>query len=293
MPLISNYITLLDPTTAAKPRHLAYYEFGERNNPDVILCVHGLSRNGLDFERLATALSAKYRVICPDVAGRGNSDWLQNKNDYNYGVYCADIIALLLQLGIHQISWIGTSMGGIIGMMLAAGNPALIKKLVLNDVGSVVSAEGLMRIAGYVGTSGIFETAAQAETYMKSIMSTWGITSDDEWKEMMNATFATLPGNQFMLRYDPDISQPFRAALNASSQIQDIDLSAFWNAVHCPTLVLRGVVSDILSKKTALAMCAKLEVTVKEIKAAGHAPALLAADQIGLITDWLDNKAQY
>lgn len=292
MPLLSNYITLLDPTVAAKPRHLAFYELGDRNNPDIVVCVHGLSRNGLDFEPLARALSAKYRVICPDMAGRGNSSWLANKNDYNYGVYCADVIALLVQLGIGRVNWIGTSMGGIIGMMIAAGNPALIKKLVLNDVGAVVSAGGLKRIAGYIGTSGTFDSEETATTYMKSIMSTWGIETDEQWRWMLEATFAKTPEGRYMLRYDSDISKPFRDAISAGVEITDIDLSAFWNVIQCPTLILRGEVSDILTKKTADAMCSRPGVTLKEIKGAGHAPALLNTEQITTIRDWLDNTRQ-
>ncbi len=293
MTISSQYIPLADPSCMGKPRHLAYYEFGDRANADAVICVHGLSRNGLDFEILARELSRTHRVICPDMAGRGNSDWLTNKLDYNYTLYTADILALLAWLKLPQVSWVGTSMGGILGMMLAAANPLLIKNLVLNDVGSVVSAAGLKRIMGYVGTSATFPDRPAAEVYMKSVLAPFGITTEDQWKHAFQSTFFTLPDGRYMLRYDPDISQPLKAAASVSDAVTDIDLTAFWLGVKCPTLILRGETSDILTRQTAESMRAgRAGVKLSEIPGAGHAPALLDRGQVALITDWLDNTPQ-
>lgn len=290
MPNTPKYITLADPTNTNQPRHMAYYECGETANRDVIVCVHGLSRNSLDFGPLAEALTGKYRVICPDVAGRGNSDWLTNKSDYNYVTYVTDAAVMLKQLGLEKVTWIGTSMGGIIGMMLAAHNPGLITRLVLNDIGAVISAEGLNRIIGYVGSSGIFANEADALAYLKSIMAPFGIASEEEWRYMLKISFNLLPNGTYALRYDPDISKPLReAAADKDKPVTDVDLTEFWNKITCPTLILRGTRSDILSEKTATDMRAsRPNVSLVELEGVGHAPALLNASQIALITNWLD-----
>lgn len=283
------YMTLADPFMPMQPRHLAYYEYGAPENPKTIICVHGLSRNSLDFGYLAQYLSEKYRVICPDIAGRGNSDWLVNGQYYNYATYVADITLLLKNLSLTQIDWIGTSMGGIIGMMMAAGNPGLIRRLVLNDIGAIVLATGLKRILGYVGTSGIFASKDDAMAYLKSTLAPFGLTSETEWQYMLQISCNVLPDGKYSLRYDPAISEPFRNAAKTGTEITDIDLSAFWKPIACPTLILRGENSDILSSQTAQDMAhARPDVTLKEFAGAGHAPALLSAAQIMVITDWLD-----
>ena len=277
-----NYLTLTAPNNPAQPRHLAYYEYGDKTNHNVVICVHGLSRNGLDFELLANALAEKYRVICPDIAGRGKSDWLTNKDDYNYAIYVADIFALCWHLGLTQFDWVGTSMGGIIGMMIAAQQPNLIKKMVLNDVGSIVWAKGLKRISSYVGKQTDFTNEAEAKTYIDLNFSSWGIFSKEK---LFNATFTKLPNGSFALAYDPDISKAF---LVNSEEIKDVDLSAIWQAVTCPVLLLRGEVSDILSKETAESMCNRPAPTkLVEFAGIGHAPALMDDEQIGIIKDWL------
>lgn len=282
------YLTVAEPSHPAIPRHLAYYEYG--SGPNVIICAHGLSRNGQDFELLAQSLSGKYRVICPDMAGRGNSDWLTDKANYNYMTYILDVLALLKQLEIPQVDWVGTSMGGIMGMMLAAQQPLLIKRLVLNDVGSVVSSEGLKRIAGYVGTSKPFATREEATVYMHSTFASFGLSSDEEWQRMFETTFKQLADGTYSVRYDPDINKPFLEAIG-KGPITDVDLSAFWNAIFCPTLLLRGAESDILRRETAVRMQqSRPQVTLVEFPGIGHAPALFNAQQVKVITDWLDIK---
>jgi len=284
-----HYLTLSEPSNPAQPRHLAYWQWGDPYNPRVIVCVHGLSRNGRDFDTLAQALASEYRVLCPDMAGRGKSDWLTRKTDYNYPLYMADTMAFLDQMRLEQVTWIGTSMGGIIGMMLAAQQPQRISRMVLNDVGAIVSAKGLKRILNYVGSGNIFANADEAMAYLKPIITPWGIASEEQWQKMFAASFTALPDGRYALAYDPDISQPFKEATSKADTIADIDLSMVWNAIACPVLILRGSNSDILTHDTALAMCQRAVPTkLVEFEGAGHAPALLDDTQIRPIVDWLD-----
>lgn len=282
-----HYLTLIDPSEHARPRHLAYWEWGNPANPRAAVCVHGLTRNGRDFDVLAQALSTRFRVICPDMAGRGKSDWLVNKADYNYPLYLADSLALLSHLKLANVTWIGTSMGGIIGMMIAATQKQLIAALALNDVGAVVSAEGLRRIIGYVGVGRTFETAEAAMAQLKSVIAPFHITSDAHWQYMFNASFTTMPGGKYAFAYDPGINQPFRDAVSAPEGIKDVDLNLFWSQVTCPVLILRGERSDILNKATAEAMTQRPQpVKLFEIKDTGHAPPLLEESQVRIIMDW-------
>jgi len=282
-------LALADPSNPAQPRHLSYCEWGNAANTNVVVCVHGLSRNASDFDVLAEKLAPRFRVLCPDMAGRGKSDWLSNKTDYNYLTYLTDCTALLNTLKLEQITWVGTSMGGIIGMMLAAQQPARIKNMVLNDVGAIVSAQGLKRILGYVGSSSIFANAGEAMTYLKSVLAPFGITTEPEWQRMLEGSFNILPDGSYALAYDPAISQPFKEAATKADNIADVDLSVAWNAVPCPVLILRGAESDILRRETAQAMCQRAAPTkLVEFAGVGHAPALLSDEQTGIITEWLD-----
>ncbi len=270
------YLTLSDPYEPARPRHLAYWQWGDPANPRTVVCVHGLSRNGRDFDYIAQALSKQFRVICPDMAGRGKSSWLVRKSDYTYPLYMSDSLALLDQLKLDHVTWIGTSMGGIIGMMIAASQKNRITALGLNDVGAVVSAEGLKRILGYVGLGGAFENAAEAMATLKSILAPFNITSEVHWQHMFNISFVPLPGGRYALAYDPGINQPFRDAVSSAQGITDVDLRPVWDQITCPVLLLRGERSDILLKETAEAMSKRLQpVKFVEIKDTGHAPALL------------------
>jgi len=287
-----HYLTFTDPSELARPRHMAYWEWGDPANPKVAVCAHGLSRNGRDFDSLARVLSAHYRVICPDMAGRGKSSWLSNKSDYTYTLYMADVLALFSQLALKDVTWIGTSMGGIIGMMLAAMHQKHIKAMVLNDVGSIVSAEGLRRILGYVGLGGLFNDREAAMAYLKSVLLPFAITREDQWEQMFDISFVALPGGRYAIAYDPEINQPFRDAVSKSGEIADVDLTPVWNEVKCPVLLLRGEHSDILPRPAAEAMAQRPEpVKFIEIKGVGHAPALLDESQIGIIVDWAKGGA--
>ena len=287
-----NYITLSEPANPAQPRHVAYYEFGNRDNPNKIICLHGLSRNGLDFESLAGDLANYYHVICPDMAGRGKSDWLTHKMDYNYSTYISDIEELSAALSLVQVDWIGTSMGGIVGMMLAAQKPAFIKRLVLNDCGAIVSAQGLKRIAGYLGRETIFPDKDGAMDYIKTTYACFGLSLEEHWRQLFQSSFIPLKDGRYALAYDPEISAPFHQ-VNDQQERVDIDLSAAWNQVKCPTLILRGEASDLLSHATAVSMSEnKPQTTLVEFSGIGHAPALLDRSQITTVTDWLKQTAE-
>jgi pimeloyl-ACP methyl ester carboxylesterase len=285
-----NYADTCEPGSHSPLRRIAYYQFGREDNPDKVICLHGLTRNGLDFEWLALELAKDFHVICPDMAGRGNSDWLADKSAYNYATYIADIGALSAALSLTQVDWIGTSMGGILGMMLAAQQPSFIKSLVLNDIGAVVSAQGLLRIASYIGNGMDFADKADAMAYAKSIFAPFGIRSEEHWQQLFKASFIQLADGRYALAYDPDIGKPFMQSV--SDDMADIDLSGFWNRVECPSLVLRGGHSDILSHANAKAMCeSKPQAELVEWAGIGHAPSLLEPAQIDLIADWLKQTA--
>ena len=263
---------------------IAYYDWGRRHNPRVLLCVHGLTRNGNDFGVLAHALSDEYRVVCPDLPGRGRSDWLKTPGDYTYPVYLADINALLDHLGIDSVDWIGTSMGGILGMMMAGFFPNKVRRLVLNDIGAVIPVAGIHRIRAYVGKRTHFSSKAEAEQALRQIYAPFGIRDEAHWWHLFAHSMVTLDNGSVRLTYDPAIG----ASLTRPQETGDIDLWPVWEAVNCPVLLLRGAASDILTSETAEQMKrGKPDVTMVEVKGVGHAPSLMEASQISLIRHWL------
>jgi pimeloyl-ACP methyl ester carboxylesterase len=244
-----------------------------------VICVHGMTRNSRDFDRLATALSAGRRVVCPDVVGRGASDWLADPAGYGYAQYCADLTALIARLDVAEIDWVGTSMGGLIGMMLAAQANSPIRRLVLNDVGPIVPTAALRRLSGYVGKDPVFDDLAGLEAYLRQVHAPFGALDDAAWRDMAAHGHRRLPDGRFGLAYDPAIG---RGLADASA---DIDLSPVWQAVRCPVLVLRGAESDLLLAETARRMAAKAKIV--EIPDVGHAPSLMVPAQIDLVRSWL------
>lgn len=262
---------------------MAYTEWGDPDNPDVLLCVHGLTRNGRDFDKLARAMSDRYRVICPDVVGRGRSDWLRDKSAYGFPTYMADMAALVARLDVETVHWVGTSMGGLIGMFLASQPGTPITRMVLNDVGPVVTAVSLQRIGPYVGTAPIFPSLKAAETYIREVSAPFGPLTDEDWQHL--TTHAVRQGDDgFSMVYDPAIGETFRAA----PMEEDVDLWAVYEAIKCPTLVIRGAESDLLMRDTLLEMAQRgPKAEVVEIAGVGHAPMLLDASQIDVVRRFL------
>ena len=258
-----------------------YTEWGDTSNPRVLVCVHGLTRCCRDFDTLANALSRHYRVICPDIVGRGESDWLANKANYVYPQYLNDMATLLARIGADSVHWLGTSMGGIIGMLLAAQPGSPISRMVVNDVGSVIPKSALERIAMYVGKIPPFPSIEAAVEAVRAT-SPFGPLSDTEWRVLTLPLIRQNADGGWDFRYDPGIGDAFRAA-----PIIDVDLLPYWNAIACPVLVTRGAESDLLLKSTFEAMCKKSNVRGIEFAHVGHAPMLQHADQIDAVKDFL------
>lgn len=260
---------------------IAYTEWGHGKDPKVLICAHGLTRNGRDFDDLASSLTDKYRIICPDAAGRGKSDWLANKADYNYIQYMNDAVALIARTDAAQVDWVGTSMGGILGMILAAQPNSPIRRLVVNDVGSLVPKAALERIGAYVGSDPVFDDEAALIDAVRS-SSPFGQLSESQWRHLATSGARQIEGGKWKLRYDPGVAQVFGSAIAA-----DIDLSAYWNAIKCPVLVTRGAQSDLLLPETFAQMCAKPGVRGVEFPDVGHAPMFMDAGQIKVVREFL------
>lgn len=262
---------------------VAYAEWGDPESSDIALCVHGLTRNGRDFDHLAAALQGERRVLCPDVAGRGRSEWLAAVEDYGYPTYCADMAALLARVGGEAVDWVGTSMGGLIGMMLAAQPGTPIRRLVMNDVGPFVPKEALERIAAYVGTDPHFASLGELERHLREIHAPFGPLTDEQWAHLAHCSVRELPDGAYALAYDPGIATAFK-----TRPLEDLDLWALWDNVRCPVLVLRGAESDLLLPDTARQMRERgPHAEVVELAGIGHAPALMEHSQIDTVRDWL------
>jgi pimeloyl-ACP methyl ester carboxylesterase len=268
---------------------MQYYDWGDPANRRVVICVHGLTRNGRDFDFLAEALSRRFRVVCPDIAGRGKSDWLRSEHDYSYVQYMSDLTALMDRVsagGETTIHWVGTSMGALVGILLAALPQTPIRKLVVNDAGSRVPKAALQRLARYVGKEQCFESFDELEAHLRRVSAPFGPLSDKEWRHLALHSAAERDDGTWGMRYDPAIGLPFDGPL------QDIDLSSQWDAITCPTLVLRGVESDLLLKETAVAMTQRgPKATLVEFDGVGHAPMLMREDQVCVVRDFLETRS--
>ena len=263
---------------------VAYLEWGSRDNPRVLVCVHGLTRSARDFEVLARALSDRYRVICPDLPGRGDSDWLREPMEYQLPVYIGDLVTLIARLDVESVHWLGTSLGGLIGMALAALPESPVKKLVLNDVGAVLGASSLRRIGAYLQEHPQLPTIEAADAYLRTVYAPFGPHSDAEWRMLTESVVRRAPEGGWRLHYDPALAVPF----TAQSLTADVELWSVYDAIRCPTLVLRGEHSDLLSRATAQAMSVRgPRSRVVEIAGVGHAPTLLHEDQIRVVEEFL------
>lgn len=268
--------------SAAGFHRVAYTQWG-RDDAPAVLCVHGLTRNGRDFDPLALALADRRRVACPDVVGRGKSAWLPVPALYGYPQYCADMAALIARMGVDQVDWVGTSMGGLIGMTLAAQPNNPIRRLVINDVGPLISKVGLQRIADYVGKDPVFEDVAAVEAYLRFTLMGFGRLTDGQWRHLAEHSARQRPDGLLGLAYDPGIADAFKA-----QPMQDVDLWALWDRVTCPVLVLRGADSDLLTAETAEEMTRRGPgARIIEIPHTGHAPALMSEEQIAVVRSFL------
>ena len=271
---------------------MAYVEWGDAANPRVLVCAHGLSRCGRDFDSLAQALASHYRVVCPDVPGRGESEWLRNPMEYVVPTYVADMVTLIARLGVEEVHWVGTSMGGLIGMTLAALPGTPITRLVLNDVGPVVTGVSLARIGTYIGKTPRFASLEAAVQYVRTVSAPFGPHSDAQWHSLTEHVVRREADGQYRMHYDPAIAVPFAAGANAAVEKngagKDMLLWPYYDAIRCPTLVVRGAESDLLTRDTALAMTQRgPQARLVEFAGVGHAPTLMQPDQIAAVKDFL------
>jgi len=292
---------------------VAYLDWGPLASDHVVLCVHGLARNSRDFDFLAAELARECRVICPDVVGRGDSEWLADKSDYRFSTYLADAAVLLARVtaprrsvlsdlfgrwpafrrSAKRIDWVGTSMGGLIGMLLAAKPGSPIRRLVLNDVGPFVSWGSLYRLKGYVGGGRSFPSVAAAESWIREVCAPFGRLTDKQWRHLARHSVVKADKGDYRLRYDPGIGDALRGHSDPEFPLgphflTGIDLWNTWSQVRCPVLVLRGADSDVLTRETVARMReAKPDLQVVEFAGAGHAPALMDPEQIAAVTRFL------
>ena len=263
---------------------MAYTEWGDPDNPEVVVCVHGLTRNGRDFDVLAQALAGRYRVICPDVVGRGRSDWLGNPSGYGFPQYVADMVTLLARLDVPGVHWVGTSMGGLIGMFIASLEGSPIRRMVLNDVGPLISGVSIVRIGEYVGKAPLFPNLEAAEQYLRMVNAPFGKLSDAQWRHLALHSVQQREDGQWSMRYDPGIGEPFRTAMG----FHDVDLWPVFDKMVCPLLIVRGAESDLLSRDTAEAMTRRGPGgELVEFSGVGHAPMFMAPDQIAAVARFL------
>jgi len=260
-----------------------YAEWGAANQTHVVVCVHGLTRNGRDFDVLAQRLSTRCRVVCPDVVGRGLSDRLANADDYGYPLYLSDMAALIARTGAERVDWVGTSMGGLIGMLLAAQPESPIRRLVMNDVGPFIPKAALERLAIYVGADPRFDTLEAVERYLRQVFAPFGPLTDEQWGHLAQHSALRLDSGRFALAYDPAIGNAFK------KPPEDVNLWPVWKALRQPTLVTRGADSDLLLATTAREMADSAPPGSKLVEFAGigHAPAFMAEDQIAAVETFL------
>lgn len=279
---------------------MAYWQRGEAASGHVVVCVHGLSRQGRDFDVLAQTLvnraGGAVRVVCPDVVGRGRSDWLRDPMGYQIPLYAADMLALLAQLHsqapIATLDWVGTSMGGLIGLAIGGTPdlplPAPLRRLVLNDVGPAIQWQALARIGTYLGRTGRFESVQQAADAMWAISSSFGPHTPEQWLALSQAMVRPLPEGGVTLHYDPAIALPFRTLSEASAAQGEAALWHLYDSLKATTLITRGAESDLLSKETAQDMTRRgPRAQLVEFDGVGHAPTLVTPHQVEVVVSFL------
>jgi len=265
---------------------MAYHAWGDPSNPKVLLCVHGLTRRGSDFNTLAQAMSKDYYVVCPDVVGRGDSDRLQNPMMYAVPQYVADMASLVKHLGVAHVDWLGTSMGGLIGMVFASMPNSPIRRMLINDVGPRIEPEAIKRLGSYVGQTFSFANRADALERLNAICASFGEHTPQEW-EIYNGPMLIQKNGLWEMHYDPDISVPFASVNPIMAKAGEMAMWHAFKQIHIPMLIVRGGNSDLLSAKTVAEMC-KVNPYARsiEIPNVGHAPAFVKAEQIALAKEF-------
>ena len=275
----------VDCTSGESTHRMAYHVWGNPGNP-VLMCVHGLTRRGSDFKTLAQAMCTDYYVVCPDVVGRGDSDRLSNPMLYAVPQYVSDIAALVKQLGVSQVDWFGTSMGGLIGMVYAAMPHSPIRRMIINDVGPKIEPEAIKRLGSYVGQPFTFADRAHALERLNEICATFGEHTPDEW-ETYNGPMLVQKDGKWIMHYDSDIAVPFASVNPIMAKAGEMAMWHAFKQIHIPMLIVRGGDSDLLSAATVAQMC-KVNPYARsiEIPNVGHAPAFVKPEQIALAKEF-------
>ena len=271
---------------------VAYVEWGPRDASQVVMCVHGLTRNGRDFDFLARRLAQRgLRVIAPDLPGRGKSEWVPTATDYATPLYLAAMAAVIARIGAAAVDWIGTSLGGHVGMEMAALRGAPIRRLVLNDFGARVAGAALQRIGAYLKVKRRFATIEELEKHLRSIHEPFGKLTDAQWRHMAEHSAVQTEDGDYRQHYDPAIGRAFSWPL-----MVDIALWNIWEQVSCPVMILRGEDSDLLHASTVREMQKRGIagrnglVRAVEVREVGHAPPLMSDAQISLIEEFLADE---
>jgi pimeloyl-ACP methyl ester carboxylesterase len=258
---------------------LHYCDWGQRDNPRIVICVHGYSRHARDFDVLARALSADFRVICPDLAGRGESDWLGTAMEYSFPQMLADLNALLSRLDVTEVDWVGTSLGGLLGMFLAAQPGTPIRRLVMNDVGAFVPSDSLRQIGRHLNAPVRFNSLADVEAHLRAAYDESGVMTDDQWRQLTLHS-ARPDGDGYRLHYDPDLA----TLAGSLPPLPSLYFWDVWNKVTCPTLLLRGEHSTVFPQSVAEWMQIEHDgAQLVEIPGCGHAPLLMSPMEIDVI----------
>jgi hypothetical protein len=266
---------------------MAYKEWGDPKNPAVLLCVHGVTRVSDDFDALAAVMSDRYRVICPDVVGRGRSSWLANPLGYQLPQYVSDMVTLIARLDVAQVDWFGTSMGGLIGMGVAALKDHPIRKMLLNDIGPTINYAALMRIAEYMDKEVRLPTFEAGVDYIRTIAAPFGPHSDEQWHKLAGDVLRQQKDGQWIRHYDPALALAFSSFTQESAAQSETALWAIYDAIQCPVLLVRGSESDLLSRETAHLMTKRgPRAALTELAGIGHAPTFMQPEQIALARDF-------
>ncbi len=262
---------------------MAYKEWGDPTNPQVLVCVHGVTRVSDDFDALAAVMSDRYRVICPDVVGRGRSSWLKDPRHYVVPQYVSDMVTLVARHDVPQVDWFGTSMGALIGMGLAALPATPVRKMLMNDVGPTLNFGALQRIGEYIGADLRFASFDEGRDYIRLISAPFGPHSDEEWNKLARDVLRQDADGRWRRHYDLALATPFKSLTEDSAKQGEAAMSAAYDAIRCPVLLVRGSQSDLLSPQTAQQMSERgPKARVVELPGVGHAPTFMHADQIAL-----------
>jgi pimeloyl-ACP methyl ester carboxylesterase len=273
---------------------LAYWRWGELHAPRTLVCVHGLSRVGRDFDVLARALVTSFKgelnIIAPDVVGRGKSAWLKDPMYYGMPQYASDMITLLARVNAQELNWLGTSMGGLIAMVTLGSQgtaPFKLKRLILNDVGPAINADAVKRIGTYFGKAPLFDSIQAGADYLWSISKGFGPHTPEQWLRLSEPLFVSHEG-KFRLHYDVNIAKPFNAVTPEAAAAGEALLWSLYDRLDCKTLLVRGADSDLLTYETAQAMTQRgPKAKLVEFAGVGHAPMFVQLEQIGVVEEFL------